>query len=27
VPTGDEAQSALLTLPPLSAIYFVEERS
>ncbi|MGO3253337.1 1,4-alpha-glucan branching protein GlgB [Microbacterium gubbeenense] len=27
VPAGDEAQSALLTLPPLSAIYFVEERS
>ncbi|MBK0418477.1 1,4-alpha-glucan branching protein GlgB [Leucobacter sp. CSA1] len=27
VPAGDEAQSALLTIPPLSAIYFVEERS
>jgi len=27
VPAGREAQSALLTLPPLSAIYFVEERS
>jgi len=27
VPAGGEAQSALLTLPPLSAIYFVEERS
>ena len=27
VPAGNEAQSALLTLPPLSAIYFVEERS
>lgn len=27
VPSGDEAQSVLLTLPPLSAIYFVEERS
>ncbi len=27
VPSGGEAQSALLTLPPLSAIYFVEERS
>ncbi|MBO1900953.1 1,4-alpha-glucan branching protein GlgB [Leucobacter weissii] len=27
VPAGDEAQSAMLTLPPLSAIYFVEERS
>ncbi|MGP9725182.1 1,4-alpha-glucan branching protein GlgB [Corynebacterium sp. AOP40-9SA-29] len=25
VPSGDQAQSALLTLPPLSAIYFVEE--
>jgi len=27
IASGDEAQSALLTLPPLSAIYFVEERS
>lgn len=27
VPTVQEAQSALLTLPPLSAIYFVEEYS
>ncbi|MGO3722461.1 1,4-alpha-glucan branching protein GlgB [Microbacterium gubbeenense] len=27
VPAGDHPQSALLTLPPLSAIYFVEERS
>ena len=26
VPCGDEAQSAMLTLPPLSAIYFIEER-
>ncbi len=26
VPVGTEAQSALLTLPPLSAIYFVEEQ-
>ena len=25
VPVGTEQQSALLTLPPLSAIYFVEE--
>lgn len=25
IPAGGEAQSALLTLPPLSAIYFVEE--
>lgn len=27
VPLGNEHQSALLTLPPLSAIYFVEEQS
>ncbi len=27
VPAQNEAQSALLTLPPLSAVYFVEERS
>ncbi|OSM42822.1 1,4-alpha-glucan branching protein GlgB [Nesterenkonia sp. PF2B19] len=27
VPAADEAQSALLTLPPLSAIYFVEDHS
>ncbi|GAB2558650.1 1,4-alpha-glucan branching protein GlgB [Leucobacter ruminantium] len=27
IPAGSEAQSAMLTLPPLSAIYFVEERS
>jgi len=27
VPAGSEAQSAMLSLPPLSAIYFVEERS
>lgn len=26
VPAGGEAQSALLTLPPLSAVYFVEEK-
>lgn len=26
VPSGTEAQSALLTLPPLSTLYFVEER-
>ncbi|MGK0741461.1 1,4-alpha-glucan branching protein GlgB [Leucobacter sp. Z1108] len=25
IPTGTEAQSAMLTLPPLSAIYFVED--
>ncbi|MET1133880.1 MAG: 1,4-alpha-glucan branching protein GlgB [Aeromicrobium sp.] len=27
VPAQSEAQSAMLTLPPLSAVYFVEERS
>ncbi|WP_241732809.1 1,4-alpha-glucan branching protein GlgB [Aeromicrobium phoceense] len=27
VPAQNEAQSAMLTLPPLSAVYFVEERS
>lgn len=27
VPAGNEAQSALLTLPPLSALYFVEDQS
>lgn len=27
VPCGTEAQSALLTLPPLSAIYFVEDQT